>query len=98
MNVRTAPAAPPLDPREIEALEHGGHGDPFRVLGMHQSKGGPYVRAFLPGAEAVDVLRRHDGARIGRLAASGHGLFHGMVSEHAPYRLRVTWPGAEQET
>jgi 1,4-alpha-glucan branching enzyme len=99
MNVRTTPAVPPLDPREVEALEHARHGDPFRVLGMHRSQGGPYVRAFLPGAEAVEVLRRPDGARIGRLAGAGNGLFHGMVSEHAPYRLRITWPGGTvQET
>ncbi len=98
MNVRSAPAVPPLDAREIEALTQARHGDPFRVLGMHDTRAGPVVRAFLPGAEAVEVLRRSDRGRIGSLVAAGDGLFHGTVSERAAYLLRITWPGAVQET
>ena len=56
------------------------------------------MRAFLPGARAVEVLRRSDRARLGRLEASDSGLFQGVVSERAPYLLRITWPGGVQET
>ena len=58
MNVRAAPSAPPLDRHDTEALAHALHGDPFRLLGPHDTPAGPVVRAFLPGAESVDVLRR----------------------------------------
>ena len=98
MNVRAAPSAPPLDRHDTEALAHALHGDPFRLLGPHDTPAGPVVRAFLPGATTVDVLRRGDGARIGRLEASDNGLFHGVVSERTPYLLRIAWPGAVQET
>ena len=98
MNVRTAPSAPPLDRRDTEALAHALHGDPFRLLGSHETEAGPVVRAFLPGARSVEVLRRSDRARIGRLEAGGDGLFQGVVSERTSYFLRIAWPGAVQET
>src|ERR1043165_6092569 len=98
MNVRAAPSALPLDLHDIEALASALHGDPFRVLGPHDTPAGPVVRAFLPGASSVDVVRRPDGARIGRLEAGDNGLFQGIVNERAPYLLRIAWPGAVQET
>src|ERR1043165_8887053 len=98
MNVRAAPSAPSLAPHDTVALAHALHGDPFRLLGPHDTPAGPIVRAFLPGAESVDVLRRSDHARIGRLEAGDNGLFKGVVSERAPYLLRIAWPGAVQET
>src|ERR1043166_8353275 len=97
MNVRAAPSVPSPDRHDTEALTHALHGDPFRLLGPHDTPAGPVVRAFLPGAESVDVLRRRDGARIGRLEASD-GLFQGVVSERTPYLLRIAWPDAVQET
>jgi len=99
MNVRTAPSAPPVPGFETEALAHALHGDPFRVLGPHETPAGRVIRAFLPTAESADVLRRSDRARIGRLEHIERGLFQGIVSERTPYLLRVTWPGgAVQET
>ena len=48
---------------------------------------------------AVEVLRRSDGARDRPARARAtHGLFEGVVSERAPYLLRIAWPGAVQET
>jgi 1,4-alpha-glucan branching enzyme len=73
--------------------------DPFAVLGPRETASGRMVRVFLPGAEAVEVLDRADSAVIGRLAPSApHGLFVGRLDSDAPYRLRITWPGAVQET
>ena len=48
MNVRTAASAPPVPGYETEALAHALHGDPFRVLGPHDTAAGHVVRAFLP--------------------------------------------------
>jgi len=94
MNVVT----PPPDRAEIEALAHAQHGDPFKLLGPHDGPSGRIIRAFLPGAKAVEVRRRLDGGVIGELRASNPpGLFEGDVSERVPYRLRIVWPGAVQE-
>src|ERR1043165_587862 len=98
MNVRTAPSVPPVPGYEIEAFALALHGDPFRVIGPHQTPAGRVVRAFLPNAESVEVLRRSDRARIGRLEHLVKGFFQGVVSETAPYLLRITWPGGVQET
>src|SRR6185503_10079025 len=89
----TALAAP-----DAEALAQARHRDPFAVLGPHDTERGRIIRAWLPGADAVEVLRRRDRASIGRLVAQGNGLFVGIVSEAAPYLLRIAWPGAVQET
>ena len=96
MNVRAAPL-PPVDRADTDALAHAVHGDPFRVLGPHDTPAGRVVRAFLPTAESAEVLRRSDGARIGRLEHSENGLFQGLVSERTPYLLRIKWPDAMQE-
>ena len=86
-------------PPEIEALAEARQGDPFTVLGPHDTAAGHTVRAFLPGAHAVEVLRRADRTSIGKLMASPpDGFFEGPVSDRAPYLLRITWPEAVQET
>ena len=41
------------------------HGDPFAVLGPHDTADGRVIRAFLPGAVKVEVLWRSDGASAG---------------------------------
>ncbi|MGE0577483.1 1,4-alpha-glucan branching protein GlgB [Reyranella sp.] len=84
---------------EVQAIAEARHGDPFKVLGPHDAAGGRIVRAFLPGARAVDVVRRADGAMLGRLEqVTGQGLFEGGVSDRTPYLLRISWPEAVQET
>src|SRR5215212_3883924 len=99
MNVRAATQTIPLDRAEADALAHASHGDPFRLLGPHDTPVGPVVRALLPGAAAVEVLRRSDRTRLGRLEpVEPHGLFEGLVSDRSPYLLHITWPGATQET
>jgi 1,4-alpha-glucan branching enzyme len=98
MNVRTRGHAPPLDPRETEALAYAVHGDPFRLLGPHETPAGRVIRAMLPDARHADVLRRRDRAYIGRLDHVRDGVFQGFVTDHSPYLLRIAWPGGEQET
>src|SRR5579875_1036371 len=72
--------------------------DPFAVLGPHQTADGAVVRTFQPGAQGVEVLARDDDRVLGTLQDSGGGLFAGSVSETAPYRFRIRWGHAVQET
>ena len=48
---------------EVEAIVSGRHGDPFAVLGLHPSGNDWVVRAFVPGAEELEVLD-NDGKRL----------------------------------
>jgi len=98
MNLRAHPPPPPLDPRETEALAHARHGDPFGILGPHDTPAGRVIRAILPTARHADVLRRSDRAVLGRLEHVRDGVFQGVVRDRASYVLRIVWPDAEQET
>ncbi len=83
----------------VQALVEGRHGDPFAILGSHGSGEGRVVRAFLPGARGVDVVAREDGSRLGTLdLVHPAGLFAGPVQGGGPYRLRIQWPDAVQDT
>ncbi|MGH7152629.1 MAG: GlgB N-terminal domain-containing protein, partial [Acetobacteraceae bacterium] len=90
---------PPLDPAVADALAGGRLGDPFAILGPHDTPQGRIVRAFLPGATDVEVLSS-DGARVLTQLRGGepYGLFGGRLSNVEPYRLRIRWPGGVQET
>ena len=98
MTVRGTEKVPTLAPDEIQAMAHAVHGDPFRLLGPHNTAAGPVVRALLPGARKVEVLRRTDRVVIGQLDLVQDGLFQGLVKDRSPYLLRIDWPEAEQET
>ena len=43
---------PTLSREAIAAIVAGRHGDPFAVLGLHESAGRVLVRAFVPGRAA----------------------------------------------
>ena len=49
---------------DIQSLVAARHGDPFSLLGLHESTAGLAVRAFVPHAEAVDVLDRDGGSIV----------------------------------
>jgi 1,4-alpha-glucan branching enzyme len=88
-----------LDRRTADRLASGAPIDPFAVLGPHHIDGQRFVRAFLPGASGVDIIGRADG----RILAKGvpgvpDGLFVARVASDAPYKLRIFWPTAVQET
>jgi 1,4-alpha-glucan branching enzyme len=87
-----------LNHGELDALMTARHRDSFHVLGPHDGPDGRTIRAFLPGAKAVEVLRRSDRRSLGRLAGDDSGLFEGPVADASPYLLRIGWPGAIQET
>ncbi len=54
-----------LPPGVAEALAFGTLGDPFAVLGPHDTATGRIIRAFLPGAQGVEVLARSGDKLLG---------------------------------
>jgi 1,4-alpha-glucan branching enzyme len=87
------------DPAAVDALVHGRHGDPFALLGPHETASGPVIRVLAPGARGVEILAREDGSPIGTLdLAHGAGLFAGRMLRAVPYRLRIQWPAVVEET
>jgi 1,4-alpha-glucan branching enzyme len=81
------------------ALANGALRDPFAVLGPHDTITGRIIRTFQPGALTVTVLARANGRWLGVLSpVTPAGLFAGSVSGTEPYRLRIDWPDAVQET
>ncbi len=87
-----------LDAGAIEALVQGRHGDPFSVLGPHVVSGTRLVRAFLPGAESVEIVERATGLAIGRMQRlHAEGLWSGAASGSSPYRLRVARGGVQTD-
>ena len=70
------------------------HPDPFSFLGMHAAGDDVVVRAFLPGARAVELIDR-DSAQPAAAMKQVHdtGVFVGHVARRRPfaYRLRVDY-------
>ncbi|HEY1637229.1 MAG TPA: 1,4-alpha-glucan branching protein GlgB [Rhizomicrobium sp.] len=86
-----------LDSAAVEALLRGTLADPFAILGPHDTAQGRVIRAFLPGAESVDVVAR-SGQLLGQLTRVRDGLFSGPIAPEERYVLRIHWPHATQET
>ncbi len=89
-----------LSPAEAtEALLSGHLADPFALLGPHEDARGVIVRVFVPGAHAVELIAREDGSLLTRLRKSRRdGLYAGHMNALRPYRLRIHWAHAVQET
>ena len=82
----------------LAALVEGRHGDPFALLGPHLGPGGWILRALCPGALSVTAVTL-DGSVLAALArVHPAGLFAATIPGRVPYRLRIAWPGGEQET
>jgi len=87
-----------LSDSQIHALDQGIYDLPFAVLGMHThpSKKALVVRAFLPGAERVEVFEKHTGKLVKELErTSSQGLFEGTQGRRSKpfaYQLKVHYP------
>ena len=80
----------PVD--EAEAIASGAHADPFSVLGLHVHQKGMIARAFIPGADSVEVLTLA-GEPVGQLEQGAvEGLFEGRVNlkQRQPLRYSAT--------
>jgi 1,4-alpha-glucan branching enzyme len=81
--------------RELVALAGARHPDPFSVLGPHLSDAGLCIRAILPHAEEVSVVRDGAGA-VPMRQAHPAGVFDVLLKRETAipdYRLRVVYPG-----
>jgi len=89
-----------MNEQQINALVNGNYDDVFSVLGMHQDKG-LTVRAFLPGAEVVDVIESSTGEQVAALQKQHDaGFFSGRIEhrrERFKYHLNVHYPLARFE-
>ncbi len=69
---------PSLSPDQAWQLSAGSLRDPFSVLGPFETEIGRFVRAFLPGANGVEVVARADGRQLGTLSPAQPGrIVHG---------------------
>jgi 1,4-alpha-glucan branching enzyme len=76
---------------DIEAIVHGHHRDPFRVLGPHEIAAETptwQVRVFLPEAKAVWLLRNGEAIAMERRHDAGF-FVAALGGTRQPYRLRV---------
>ncbi len=94
-----AVAVMPLSPEQATSLQSAAVHDPFSLLGPFSIGTNHFIRAFLPGAQAVRIFARADDRHLATLMpAPPDGLFVGSVETAEPYYLRIHWPGAIQET
>src|SRR5262249_3255116 len=88
-----------LDAESARALAHAAHDNPFAVLGPHDTPDGRVVRALLPGAAKVEILRRSDDAVLARLESRAeYGLFESLIQDRGLYRLRIFLPDPVAQT
>ncbi|WP_137130151.1 1,4-alpha-glucan branching protein GlgB [Rhizobium sp. FY34] len=99
MNMERSELLAGIDPTALTNLVEGRHGDPFAILGPHPLHDVTVVRAFLPGAQGVEILSTGNGAASAKMhVVHEAGVFAAAVDSGKQYRLRITWPGDEQET
>ncbi len=90
-----------LDASDIAALVAARHPDPFAVLGLHADAGGKlWLRAFLPGAAAAEVVDAASGKSLTTLLLRhDDGLFEARIPlrrKYFDYRLRVRWRDGQE--
>ena len=82
---------------DIAALAAARHGDPFAILGQHDTADGPVVRAFVPNADSV-VAIAPDGSETSLIPRPEAGFFEGLVKDgHHRHRLRAKNPAGPWE-
>ena len=86
---------------QLLALSNGQAIDAFGFLGPHMDSGKLVVRAFLPGALAVQTLNASNGSLLAEMVCQGQSaLFVAELPADAPYplryRLKVDWAGGNQ--
>jgi 1,4-alpha-glucan branching enzyme len=92
---------PGLDRPTIDAIVEARHGDPFGVLGPHETADGLVVRAFVPGAETLEVLPQGSDRPLATLRrVHDAGFFEGPIVQQRrgfAYRLRAANAGGSWE-
>ncbi|WP_233115855.1 1,4-alpha-glucan branching protein GlgB [Aggregatibacter actinomycetemcomitans] len=79
----------------INQFFDGTHGDPFSVLGMHETEKGIEIRALLPDASRVLVIEKENQETLCELThLDDRGFFAGVVPDTRnffAYQLQVYW-------
>ena len=81
---------------DLAAIIGARHGDPFGVLGLHMTDAGLAVRAFVPHAEALEVITVTGEPVAALTRKHPHGFFEGLVtglSLGSLYKLRASNAG-----
>lgn len=78
-----------VDEGTARAIASGTHGDPFSVLGLHQSGEKWLLTAFVPGAENVTALHGRSKTALSQVQGTD-GLFAGLLPKKADYRLAAS--------
>ena len=87
-----------LEAGTVSAIAEARHGDPFAVLGPHDTFQGVSVRTIQPGARRV-VLIAFDGTERAELErVHPNGIFAGFSPDGRDYRLRIYWDSDVQDT
>jgi 1,4-alpha-glucan branching enzyme len=84
--------------QELESILNGTHGDPFSILGPHQTGDGEWeVRAYLP--QAMDAAIRTAGATYPMRKTRTEGFFVATPArDPGRYQLQLTlWNGGQAE-
>ena len=77
---------------DIAAIVAARHGDPFAVLGCHDTRWGRVIRAFVPGAASLRVTAAVDAQSLEMTCRHGDGFFEVLDSAKAidgVYRLEA---------
>jgi 1,4-alpha-glucan branching enzyme len=86
---------------DVSAFVAARHGDPFAVLGLHETPDGPVIRAFIPDAERVTAIdpRGRPIAELDRRDPSGffEGRVTGEPAGRFAYRLKAENAGGVWE-
>ncbi len=81
----------------IQMICNASHGDPFSVLGPHESSTGQTsIRCFLPSAKQVSVVNEQNDS-LGQLKERGSGFFEGKIkaTPTEAYKLQVQWASGQ---
>ncbi len=81
-----------LLPKQIESLIHADCDNVFGLLGLHEWGDDLFVlRAYLPGADRVEVIEAHSEKLIDELNPAGDGVFAALIESQGffAYRFRV---------
>ncbi len=85
---------------DVTAIVAARHGDPFAVLGLHESAEGLAIRTFVPHAKTVKVIGRDGGVLADLLQRHPEGFFEGLLGanqQRGIYRLRAENAGGAWE-
>ena len=87
-----------LDPESVRALAHGAHDNPFSVLGPHDTLEGRVNPHFFAGSHKGRRLYAALTVRFHSAGGARQTLFESLIDDRTPYRLRIFWSDAVQDT